>query len=154
MAAATCAAAAGGGAALAVTDWRTKRLPNRIVFPLYGVGVVGLGAASWLQHSGAALLVARVAMAAIFGVLYLVCLFGSLSFGDVKHSSLLGLYLGWLGPPVLLVGLAFGTLLGALTGAGTASVRAVRGEPLRKVPIAFSTFLIIGAALATALHAF
>lgn len=151
----TYAAAAAGGAALAVVDWRTKRLPNKIVLPLYGVGVVGLGAASWLEHRGGALLVALIAMAAIFGVLYLLCMFGSLGFGDVKLGGLLGLYLGWLGLPVLLVGLVFGTLLGALTGTGMVTVRAVRGESLRslrKVPIAFGTFLIIGAALAAALH--
>lgn len=152
IAAATYAVAAAGGIALAVIDARTKILPDRIIFPLYGIGLAGLGAASWLEHRGGAFLTALTAMAVLFGLLYLIAMFGSMGYGDVKLAGLLGLYLGWLGLPVVVVGLVLGTLIGALVCVGIVAVHVARRQPWRKLPIAFGPFLIAGAVAAAVLR--
>jgi leader peptidase (prepilin peptidase) / N-methyltransferase len=61
---------------------------------------------------------------------------GGMGDGDVRLAPLLGLYLGWLNPGIVPVGLFFGFLLGAVVGvvvlatrAGTAHGRAVRAVP-------------------------
>lgn len=151
IAAATYAVAAAGGAALAVIDTRSKTLPDKIIFPLYGIGLAGLGAASWLEHRSGSLLIALAAMAVLFGLFYLIAMFGSMGYGDVKLAGLLGLYLGWLGLPVVVAGLVFGTLIGALVCVGIVAVRAAHRQPWRKLPIAFGPFLIAGAVVAAVL---
>lgn len=81
---------------LAVIDWKTHRLPNAIVLPMYPVfGVAVAVAAVTGAITAAAALTAVISMAAAFAILWLVAFFtGGLGFGDVKLGGVLGLICG------------------------------------------------------------
>jgi leader peptidase (prepilin peptidase)/N-methyltransferase len=128
---------------LAVIDWETLRLPDRLTLPSYPVGLVLLAIpADWpallravlgaLVAGGAALLLALAAPS------------GGLGFGDVKLLGLLGLFLGWLGWGVLVLGVALGFVLGAVVAVG---LLASRRAGLRD-HLAFGPWLIAGALVA------
>lgn len=131
------------GVTLAVIDLDTLRLPDRLTLPAFVAGVVllavpgdwsalgraGLGA---VAAGGAALLLALIAPS------------GGLGLGDVKLLAVLGLFLGWLGWGVLVLGVAFGFVLGALVAVG---MLASRRAGLRD-HLAFGPWLIAGALVA------
>lgn len=131
------------GVTLAVIDIECLRLPDRLTLPSLPVGVVllaipgdwsalgraGLGA---VAAGGGALLLALVAPS------------GGLGLGDVKLLAVLGLFLGWLGWGVLVLGVAFGFTLGALVAVG---MLASRRAGLRD-HLAFGPWLIAGALVA------
>ena len=64
-----------------------------------------------------------------------------IGWGDVKLSGLLGLYLGWIGPPALVLGVAGGFVLAAVAGVGLI----VAGRATRRSQIAFGPFMLAGA---------
>lgn len=132
--------------ALAVIDVRTRRLPNAITLPSYPVSIALLGlAAPFVEQGLTRLIYAMVGMAGLY-VLYLVLFLihpKGLGFGDVKLAGILGLYLGWFGIDVLLVGAFLGYLLGGLYGV----VAIVAGRATRKTAIPFGPFMIGGALL-------
>jgi leader peptidase (prepilin peptidase) / N-methyltransferase len=131
------------GVTLAVIDLECLRLPDRLTLPSLPVGLVllavpgdwsalgraGLGA---VAAGGAALLLALVAPS------------GGLGLGDVKLLAVLGLFLGWLGWGVLVLGVAFGFTLGALVAVG---MLVSRRAGLRD-HLAFGPWLIAGALVA------
>ncbi len=131
------------GVTLAVIDLDCQRLPDRLTLPSFPVGLAllaipgdwsalgraGLGA---VAAGGAALLLALVAPS------------GGLGLGDVKLLGLLGLFLGWLGWGVLVLGVAVGFTLGALVAVG---MLASRRAGLRD-HLAFGPWLIAGALFA------
>ncbi|MCC9205367.1 prepilin peptidase [Arthrobacter sp. zg-Y769] len=131
---------------LAVTDIRTRRLPNALVLPSYPIAGGLLGGAALAAGEPdrvAAMLLGAAALWAGFFALRLLSPAG-LGFGDVKLGGLLGLYLGFLGAGHVLAGavaaFVFGGLWGValiLTGRGTASSA-----------VAFGPFLLLGAAVA------
>jgi len=63
-----------------------------------------------------------------------------IGWGDVKLSGLLGLYLGWIGPAALVIGLSAGFVLAAVAGVGLI----VAGQATRKSQIAFGPFMLAG----------
>ena len=67
-----------------------------------------------------------------------------MGFGDVKLAGVLGLYLGWLGWGVLVVGGFLGFLLGAVVGGGLM----LASKAGRKTQIPFGPFMISGALIA------
>ena len=138
-----------GSGTLAVIDARTKRLPNRIVFPLYAFGAVGLTLASAVGHEWWRLVGAVVAAALLYGLFWLFWFFGPMGFGDVKLAGVLGLFLGWVGLPAVVSGLLLGMLAAAFTGIGMMVVR----KADRKTEIAYGPFLIAGSWAALALEA-
>lgn len=81
---------------LAVIDWKTHRLPNSIVLPLYPV--LGLAVAGGVMTGAiapAAALTGVISMGAAFIILWLFAFVtGGLGFGDVKLGGLLGLVCG------------------------------------------------------------
>jgi leader peptidase (prepilin peptidase)/N-methyltransferase len=129
--------------ALALIDLDVKRLPNAIVLPAYAVGAALLGTASLLTGDGASALTALIGCVGL-GVLYLilaVAVPGGMGFGDVKLAGVLGLFLGWLGWPQLVVG-AFGAfILGGIFGLVVLAVR--RGG--RKTSIPFGPWMLAAA---------
>jgi leader peptidase (prepilin peptidase)/N-methyltransferase len=137
-----------GSVALAVIDARSRLLPNRIVFPLYGVGIAGFGLIAALQHDEATvrhLVTAAVSMAAMYGLFYVLAMFGPMGYGDVKLAGVIGLYLGWIGIPVVFVGAFLGTLSGALASVIVIASRSVRGVSWRHTEVAFGPYLLFGA---------
>ncbi len=134
------------GVALALIDLDVKRLPNAIVLPSYGVAAALLGVAALVGHDVARPVRALVGMVAYYGLFLLLRLIypRGMGFGDVKLAGVLGLYLGWLGYGVLLVGYLAGALLGGVIGIALLAAR--RAE--RKTAIPYGPFMVAGALVA------
>jgi leader peptidase (prepilin peptidase)/N-methyltransferase len=106
------------GIALSAIDFDTRRLPDVIVLPSYGVGLVLLLLPAVFDHKWHNLITGVLGAVALFGF-YFVTWFifpRGMGFGDVKLAGVLGLYLGWLGWGTLIVGAFLGFLVGALAG--------------------------------------
>jgi leader peptidase (prepilin peptidase)/N-methyltransferase len=91
-------------------------LPNRLVGPLLGVGLILLAVAA-AAHGAAENLLRGGAGAVILFFLYLVLALTSkngLGMGDVKLAAPLGLYLGYLGWQQLFYGGALGFVAGGI----------------------------------------
>lgn len=122
------------GVQLARIDLIHHLLPNRMVLPLLGAGLVLLAVAAGVSGEAGSLL-RGAAGAVILFVLYLFLALTSrngLGMGDVKLAAPLGLYLGYLGWSHLFYGGALGFVAG-----GVASVLLVlknRGNKPREVP--------------------
>jgi leader peptidase (prepilin peptidase)/N-methyltransferase len=128
--------------ALALIDLDVQRLPDVIVLPSYAVGVFLLGASALLSGDLGALATAGIGMVGAF-VLYLVLALarpGGMGMGDVKLAGVIGLYLGWLGLPELIVGVAAAFLLGGLAGIVLLAVRRRAGTTMP-----FGPWMLLGA---------
>ena len=104
--------------ALTAIDLDVHRLPNAIVLPSYGVGVVLLGVAALLGGDGITFARA-LAGAGISVAFYLVLALikpGGMGMGDVKLAGVLGLFLGHIGWSALVVGTFGAFLVGGLVG--------------------------------------
>jgi leader peptidase (prepilin peptidase)/N-methyltransferase len=137
---------AGAGVLLGVIDARHKLLPNRITLPSIGIGagllaVATLGTGEW-QALGRAALSAAI-LFVVFVVLVLISP-RSIGMGDAKLAALLGLYLGWLGTPVLVIGIAAGFVVQAVLALVLLASRRIglRGE------LPFGPAMLLGAAVA------
>lgn len=132
------------GVALGYVDWRTRLLPRRLVLPSYLVVGVLLLVAYAVERDTDQLVRALMAWAATFGVYFLLWYVypAGLGYGDVRLSGVLGMALGWLGWPAVVVGTYSGWLLGGVVGGVLALLRLVdrRGYP-------FGPFMLVGAAL-------
>ena len=107
------------GVQLARIDLLHHLLPNRMVLPLLGAGIVLLGIAAGMSGEAGSLL-RGAAGALILFVLYLFLALtsrNSLGMGDVKLAAPLGLYLGYLGWSHLFYGGALGFVAGGLASA-------------------------------------
>ncbi|WP_434993018.1 prepilin peptidase [Arthrobacter sp. Ld5] len=136
------------GVRLGVIDWRTHRLPDRIVLPSYPAAVLLLGAAAatagdWRRIAG--MLGGGAILLVAFAALHLLHPPG-LGLGDVKLAGLLGLYLGFAGWDGLWWGPFLAVVLG---GAWSVLLLAARRATL-STSVAFGPFLIAGAALGLA----
>jgi leader peptidase (prepilin peptidase)/N-methyltransferase len=138
-----------GGSALAVIDLRAMRLPDRIILPLYAVGIIGLAAASALGAGWAPMTTAAACMVVLYGLFFVIGLIGPMGGGDVKLAGVLGLYLGWLGMPCLYAGLLYGTL----AAAAAALLLVITRRAGRRSALPYGPFLLGGAWLAILLHA-
>lgn len=131
--------------ALAIIDARTKKLPNRIVYPSLAAAAVYLlvaqlaggavdlvqGAIGFLAYGGGLLVVAFIAPR-------------GMGMGDVKLAALIGLVLGSLGLEYVAVAAGLGILFG-----GVGAIVALLGGAGRKQAIPFGPFLVAGAVAAT-----
>lgn len=146
---------------LTIIDVRHHLLPNRIVFPSYGIaGALLAGAALAVVFSGA-LTGMPDADAALFGVPGLRIVAGGavlwlfyfvlrliyppgMGFGDVKLAGVLGLYLGYLGWSHVFAGTFAAFLFGGLWSLVVLAAR--RGTLKSAIP--FGPFMLAGAAAA------
>jgi leader peptidase (prepilin peptidase) / N-methyltransferase len=128
---------------LTAIDLRTRTLPRQILYvaavggiPFLVVGalVEGEPLRLWWSAVGAA------GALAFFLLLYLAWT-GAMGDGDVRLATLLGLFLGWIGPLHVPVGLFLGFFTGAIVG--VAMIAAGRGG--RRTALPFGPFLAIGA---------
>lgn len=106
------------GVVLGYIDLRTRLLPTRLIAPSYLVIVVLIGAAAAMEGSHDILLRAGIGWLAVGGLYLLLWLVAprSVGYGDVRFSGILGLALGCIGWPAIVVGAWFGFLLGGLGG--------------------------------------
>lgn len=132
---------------LALVDLATYRLPDRLVFPLYGVAILGLGFSTIATGHPRRLLAAVITGAAVLaGYFILGLITGRLGLGDVKLAGLIGLMLGWAGPSQT----ALGALAGFAVGAVMAGALLIFRRTDRKADFPFGPAMIIGAALGLA----
>lgn len=136
----------GVGTWLAYVDSRTRLLPTRIVWPLYGAALVVVAAESWFEADGRILLRAVVASLLTFSVFWLFWWVGNarnagaFGYGDVRFSAPLGLVLGSVGGWAVPVGLYLGILIGGVMGL----IWKARG---RHDAFAFGPWMLLGAVL-------
>ncbi|WP_195909306.1 A24 family peptidase [Microlunatus sp. Gsoil 973] len=129
---------------LALVDLATYRLPNRLVLPLYGIAILGLGWNAIAAADPGRLLAAVITGAAILAGYFLLGLAtGRLGLGDVKLAGLIGLTLGWAGVPQTVLGVLGGFAVGAAVAAGLLITRRTD----RKADFPFGPSMIAGAVL-------
>ena len=136
------------GVLLAYVDLRVHLLPNAVVLPSYAVVGAGLLLVAAVGDAWPALLGAAAGLAVSWGLLFVLLLVhpAGMGFGDVKLAGLLGLALGWLGLPEVLVAAFTAFLLGGLTGLALLLCRRAG----RRTAIPFGPFLLIGYLVAVA----
>jgi leader peptidase (prepilin peptidase) / N-methyltransferase len=131
---------------IAVIDARTRRIPNRLTYPLTPALLVLLAAAAALNGQPGwglrALLGGVVALAALFALA--MASPGGMGMGDVKLAAFIGIGLGYLGWGHVLLGVFGGFLLGGVV----ALVLIASGVRGRRDHIPFGPYLAAGALLA------
>jgi leader peptidase (prepilin peptidase) / N-methyltransferase len=131
---------------LAVVDLQHRLLPDRVVLPSIAIGAVLLFLAAVPDHAWADLLRGVLAGVVLFTVYLMLALINprGLGMGDVKLAALLGLYLGWLGWPVVASGTVAAFLAQALIALVLLATRRIglRGE------LPFGPAMLLGAAVA------
>ena len=137
--------------ALTLIDVEHHRLPDAIVLPSYAVSAALLLLAAVGTGEWGALLRAVIAMAALYGLYFVLAVAkpGGMGFGDVKLAGVLGLHLGFAGWSAVVVGTfsAFG--LGGLVGVALIALRRAG----RRTAIPFGPFMLAGAGTGLAVGA-
>ena len=132
---------------LTVIDLEHKLLPNRIVYPTFVAGWVGIVVAALVDGDTARLRSAALG-AVVFGGFFLVVAFiypAGMGGGDVKLAFVLGTFVGYAGGVgAVLVGMFASFLLGGVIG--IIAIR-VSGKG-RKTQIPFGPFLALGSVIA------
>ena len=132
---------------LTAIDLEHKLLPNRIVYPAFVAGWVGLAVLA-VTDGDAGHLVDGLIGALVFGGFLFVVAFvapAGMGGGDVKLGFLLGTFLGYAGGiGVVLIGMFLAFLLGGVIG-----VVLLVGGAGRKAQVPFGPFLAAGAVMAT-----
>lgn len=133
------------GVTLAIIDFRTHRLPNRIVLPSYVVGVILFGIAALLAADGLRFVQALLGMVLMFTAYFAMALprRAGIGMGDVKLAGLLGLHLGWLGWGSVAVGYFCAFLLGGIVSIALLIMRKAN----RTTRIPFGPWMILGAVI-------
>lgn len=132
---------------LTVIDLEHKLLPNRIVYPTFVAGWVGIVVAALVDGDTARLRSAALG-AVVFGGFFFVVAFiypAGMGGGDVKLAFVLGTFVGYAGGVgAVLVGMFASFLLGGVIG-----IIAMRfsGQG-RKTKIPFGPFLALGSVIA------
>lgn len=128
---------------LTVLDLRSSRLPNAIVLPAYGVGLVLLGSAGVIVEDWSSVVRMAVGAASLFGLYLALAVLspGAMGFGDVKLAGVIGLFLAYLGWSELTVGAIAAFILGGVF----AGVLRIRGRASRSSAIPFGPWMLVGA---------
>jgi leader peptidase (prepilin peptidase)/N-methyltransferase len=131
---------------VAVIDAKTRRIPNRLTYPLTPVLLVLLMAAALLHGQPAWAYRALWGGVVAFVTLLAVALVNprGMGMGDVKLAAFIGVGLGYLGWGVLAVGVVAGFLLGGLVAMALLAIRVRRRTDL----MPFGPYLAAGAFLA------
>lgn len=135
--------------ALAVIDFGTKRLPNRVLYPGTVVAVVLLGAGALAEGEWDAFMRGVLGGIAYFVGLLVIAIVarGGFGFGDVKLAALLGLFAAYRSWGALGVAVFAGFIIGGVMSLGLL----VAGRARRKDTIPFGPAMILGAWVAVAL---
>lgn len=127
-------------------DLRTQRLPREITYWGIGLGVITLAAAALALDEPRRIWMAGLGATIALATMWLIYMLsrGGMGDGDVRLAPLLGLYLGWLNPGIVLPGLFFGFFAGAVVG--VAMMAADRAG--RRTAVPFGPFLALGTVVA------
>jgi len=133
--------------AQSVIDLELSRLLDKITFPVLGASVVLITAVSAIEGD-----VSRVGMAILGGLGYGLFLFAmglvqirgkqGMGMGDAKLALLLGLFLAWLHPILILFSLLIACFIGIVVGAGYFIVRR------KSMHYPFGPWLVVGCMIA------
>lgn len=130
--------------AISVIDFRTKKIPNRLVYPAYLLAAAAILVADLAGSELDAIRAGVGFLAYGIGLLAIALISPrGMGMGDVKLAALIGLVLGALGLRYVAVAAAVGVAIG-----GVASVIALLAGAGRKTRIPFGPFLAAGAAVA------
>jgi leader peptidase (prepilin peptidase)/N-methyltransferase len=135
--------------ALTVIDLEHKLLPNRIVYPTFVAGWVGLVAAALVDSDVSRLRSAGIGMLIFGGFLFAVAFIypAGMGLGDVKLAFVLGAFLGYTGGAGLVpVGMFLSFVLGGVIGLVAMKVT----KQGRKMALPFGPFLAAGTIVAIA----
>jgi leader peptidase (prepilin peptidase)/N-methyltransferase len=128
--------------ALTAIDLHTQSLPREILYVAAALGVPFLVAGAFVADEAVRLQWAffgGLGGLAFFLILYLGWR-GAMGDGDVRLAALLGIFLGWIGPMHVPVGLFLGFVAGAVAGVALLA----RGAG-RKTAVPFGPFMAVGA---------
>lgn len=131
---------------VAVVDYRTRRIPNALTYPLTPTLFGLLATAAMLNRTPARagdLLVGGIGAFAFLFVLALINPRG-MGMGDVKYAAFLGIGLGYLGIGTVVVGILAAFFIGSVVSLGLVVTR----TRSRKDTIPFGPFLSAGALVA------
>ena len=130
------------GARLSIVDFKSHRLPNRLVGWFVAVEILIMAVISWMASDfdrfGTALGIAGVTTI-VYLLLYLVSR-GSLGMGDVKFAFPLGLCVGWYSANQWLVAIFVSFLIAGLV----AVIGLVTKRMTRKSRLAFGPYMFLG----------
>lgn len=124
-------------------DLEHRRLPNKVIYPMFGVALVLFATAAWSEGSWNMLLRAG-AGSLIYGVPMFVLAFAhprGMGLGDVRLAFYIGLHLGWMG----LLHVALGAFSAFTLGAVAGVLLIALGRKGRKDYIPFGPFMAAGA---------
>ncbi len=134
------------GARLSIIDFKSHRLPNRLVGRFAATQILIMGAIGWITSDLARITSAlgiAVATMFVYLLLYLISR-GSLGMGDVKFAFPLGLCAGWYSADHWLVAILVSFLLAGLVAViGLATKRMTRKSRLAFGPYMFLGTLIV-----------
>jgi prepilin peptidase CpaA len=103
------------------TDIRSRRIPNWLVLPFFGIGVVvSIWFHGW-QGLGRSLAGAGLGLL-LYGIFFLL---GGMGAGDVKLCAAIG---AWIGPSQLIIALVLTSLVGGVMALGWAAWGGFLGE--------------------------
>ncbi|PRY47441.1 leader peptidase (prepilin peptidase)/N-methyltransferase [Geodermatophilus tzadiensis] len=139
---------AAAGVLLGVIDLRERLLPDRVLLPALAGSAVLLTVAAAVTGAWPDLGRAALGSVVLFTALLALGLAapGRLGMGDVKLGALLGLHLGWLGWPALLLGV----LAGFVVQAAVALVLLAGRRVGLRSELPFGPALLLGALLTAA----
>lgn len=131
---------------VAVIDYRTRRIPNALTYPLAPALLILLVGAALLNGAPARVIDVLVGAVGAFAFLLILALINprGMGMGDVKYAGFLGLGLGYLGIGTVVVGIVGAFFLGSIISLGLI----VAGVRTRKDTIPFGPFLSLGALVA------
>jgi leader peptidase (prepilin peptidase)/N-methyltransferase len=118
---------------LAKTDWRERRLPNKLVLPAIPITLIGHLASVALGADWSQLLQALVLGLAAFGVGLCLNRWTGLGMGDVKLIAALSLALGWWG----VFGVIFALVLAFFFAGAAVGIMFLLGKARRTSNSAF-----------------
>ncbi len=129
---------------VAAIDFKIRKIPNRFLFPSFGITAVLLSLATLFTGGGPAELGRALGCGLVgYGLFYLLSLTGGMGLGDVKLAAILGGYCGWLGWSTAGAGI----FLAFITGGVWALILVISGRAHRQTAIAFGPWLCVGALL-------
>ena len=130
------------GAQLSIIDFKSHRLPNKLVGWFIATQILIVAVISWmasdLDRFGTALGIAGVTTI-VYLLLYLVSR-GSLGMGDVKFAFPLGLCVGWYSSDQWLVAIFVSFLIAGVV----AVIGLVTKRMTRKSRLAFGPYMFLG----------